>query len=82
MTAVLTRYENSLLKAIDRAAKAHGKTRTQFLREAAEEYVQKARVAELVRQDREGYRRKPIKSGEFGKWEKEQVWAEDDGWDK
>lgn len=31
---------------------------------------------ELERKHHEGYRRKPVKRGEFGDWETEQVWVE------
>jgi Arc/MetJ family transcription regulator len=31
---------------------------------------------ELERKHREGYKRKPVKQGEFGDWEAEQVWVE------
>jgi hypothetical protein len=30
----------------------------------------------LERKHREGYRRKPVKRGEFEDWEAEQVWVE------
>jgi len=34
----------------------------------------KVRIYELERKHREGYKRKPVKHGEFNKWAAEQIW--------
>jgi len=60
----------------DRAAKRLGTTRSGFTREALRSALRKVHIAELERKHREGYRRKPIKRGEFSDWESEQVWVE------
>jgi len=38
--------------------------------------LKKVQIDELERKHREGYRRKPVKRGEFWDWESEQVWVE------
>jgi hypothetical protein len=60
---------------VDSAAKKLGTTRSAFTREALRSAVKVVRVKELESKHREGYRRKPVKRGEFD-WESEQVWGD------
>jgi hypothetical protein len=46
-----------------------------FTREALRSALKVVRVKELESRHREGYRRKPVKRGEFD-WESEQVWGD------
>ncbi len=68
--------DDDLVAAVDRAAKQMGTTRSAFARKALRAALQKARVAEMERRHREGYKRKPAKPGESGDWESEQAWGE------
>jgi len=76
MKTVQMTLDEDLVLAVDKAAKRTGTTRSAFAREALRSALKKIRVSELERKHREGYRRKPVKPGEFSVWEGEQVWGE------
>ncbi len=76
MKTVQMTLDEDLVKAVDRAAKRLGTTRSGFAREALRSALRKVHIAELERKHREGYRRKPVKPGEFSNWESEQAWVE------
>jgi metal-responsive CopG/Arc/MetJ family transcriptional regulator len=67
--------DENLVKAVDSAVKKLGTTRSAFTREALRSALKAVRVKELESRHREGYRRKPVKRGEFD-WESEQVWGD------
>lgn len=60
---------------MEKTAKRIQTTRLAFIRNAPRSAMKKIRVSELERKHREGYRRKPVKPGEFSVWEGEQVWS-------
>ena len=68
--------EPELVAAVDRAARRLGVTRSAFTRRALRLAVEGIRVQELERRHREGYRRKPVRRGEFDGWTSEQAWPE------
>jgi len=68
--------DEDLLRTVDKVVRKLGTTRSSFTREALRTAVKKSRVQELEQKQREGYRRKPIKTHEFSNWENEQVWVE------
>ena len=74
-TVQMTLDEN-LVKAVDSAAKKLGTTRSAFTREALRSALKTVQVRELESRQREGYKRKPVKRGEFTDWESEQVWSD------
>lgn len=76
MKTVQMTLDEHLVKAVDKAAKQLGTTRSAFTREALRSALAKIRARELERRHREGYSRKPVKRGEFSIWESEQVWVE------
>ncbi len=75
MKTVQMTLDEHLVKAVDNAAKKLGTTRSAFTREALRSALKAVRVKELESRHREGYRRKPVKRGEFD-WESEQVWGD------
>ena len=75
MKTVQITLDENLVKAVDSAAKKLGTTRSAFTREALRSALNVVRVKELESRHREGYRRKPVKRGEFD-WESEQVWSD------
>jgi len=77
MKTVQMTLDEDLVKAVDRAAKRLGTTRSGFAREALRSALRKVHVTELERKHREGYRRKPVEPGEFSDWESEQAWADE-----
>lgn len=76
MKTVQMTLDEDLVMTVDKVAKRLGTTRSAFTRGALRAAIEKARIDELERKHREGYRRKPVKRGEFGDWESEQVWVE------
>lgn len=76
MRTVQMTLDEGLVSAVDRAAKQLGTTRSAFAREALRAALQKLDLQEKERKHREGYRRKPVRRGEFSGWESEQIWVD------
>lgn len=76
MKTVQMTLDENLVKAVDSAARKLGTTRSAFTREALRFALKEARVRKLESRHRQGYKRKPVKRGEFSDWESEQVWGE------
>lgn len=66
----------SLVTHVDRAAARLGLTRSAFTRRALREALERLRVQALEQRHREGYRRKPVRPGEFDLPESEQTWPD------
>lgn len=76
MKTVQMTLDENLVKAVDSAAKKLRTTRSAFTREALRSALKEVRVKDLESKQREGYKRKPVKRGEFSDWESEQVWCD------
>jgi metal-responsive CopG/Arc/MetJ family transcriptional regulator len=76
MKPVQMTLEPELIAAVDKAAHRLGTTRSGFTRQALREALQKIRVKELERLQRDGYARKPVRRGEFSAWTAEQAWVD------
>ena len=76
MKTVQMTLDENLVKAVDTAAKKLGTTRSAFTREALRSALKEVHVKDLETKHREGYKRKPVKRGEFSDWESEQVWGD------
>ncbi len=76
MKTVQMTLDENLIASVDRVAKRLGTTRSAFTRQALKTALREVRMNELERKHREGYKRKPVKHGEFEDWEAEQVWVE------
>jgi metal-responsive CopG/Arc/MetJ family transcriptional regulator len=76
MKTVQMTLDENLIASVDKVAKHLGTTRSAFTRQALKNALKEVRMNELERKHREGYRRKPVKRGEFEDWEAEQVWVE------
>jgi metal-responsive CopG/Arc/MetJ family transcriptional regulator len=74
-TVQVTLHED-LLATVDKMVKELKTARSSFTREALRAAIRKRQIQELERKHREGYRRKPVRTGEFSDWENEQVWGE------
>lgn len=68
--------EPDLVASVDRAAKRLGLTRSAFTRRALQAAIERLRIDQLERQHREGYRKKPVRRGEFDIWTREQAWPD------
>jgi metal-responsive CopG/Arc/MetJ family transcriptional regulator len=76
MKTVQMTLEPELVTQVDRVARRLGLTRSAFTRRALRAALEQLRVQELERRHRNGYRRKPVRSGEFDVWTSEQVWPD------
>lgn len=76
MTTVQMTMEPELVAEVDRVSRQQGLTRSAFARRALREALDRVRVRELERRQRDGYRRKPARRGEFSAWMREQAWPE------
>jgi metal-responsive CopG/Arc/MetJ family transcriptional regulator len=65
-----------LVAQVDRVARRLGVTRSAFTRRALRAELERARIAALEHRHREGYRRKPVRRGEFDGWIPEQAWPD------
>jgi metal-responsive CopG/Arc/MetJ family transcriptional regulator len=76
MKTVQMTLDEDLVVSVDKVAKRLGTTRSAFARKALKLALKEVRINELEQKHREGYKRKPVKRGEFDDWEAEQVWVE------
>ena len=76
MRIVQMTLDDALVQEIDQVVKRLGTTRSAFAREALRTALARVERQEMERRHREGYRRKPVQTGEFSDWEDEQVWGE------
>lgn len=77
MQVVQMTLDEDLVAAVDRAAKRLGTTRSGFARTALQAALGKLRTEELERKHRAGYARKPVRPGEFSRWETEHAWGDE-----
>jgi metal-responsive CopG/Arc/MetJ family transcriptional regulator len=68
--------EPELLRAVDRAARRTGTSRSGFTRSALREALARLEEKELERRHREGYARQPVHAAEFDVWSSEQEWGD------
>ncbi len=66
--------DDELLVRVNYAIKQSRTTRVEFFRDSLIYYLEKLRINELEKRQREGYQKKPVQTGEFDVWENEQVW--------
>jgi metal-responsive CopG/Arc/MetJ family transcriptional regulator len=76
MRTVQMTLDENLVDEVDKAAAKLGTTRSAFTREALRQAVARLKETSLERKHREGYKKKPVKKEEFGRWESEQAWGE------
>ena len=76
MRTVQMTLDPELVRAVDKAARKLGTTRSAFTREALRAALRRAHEKSLEERHREGYRRHPVKRGELSAWEKEQAWID------
>jgi metal-responsive CopG/Arc/MetJ family transcriptional regulator len=76
MKTVQITLDENLRASVDKVVKRLGTTRSAFTRQALKTALREVRMNELEQKHREGYKRKPVKHGEFSDWKTEQVWVE------
>jgi metal-responsive CopG/Arc/MetJ family transcriptional regulator len=76
MKTVQMTLDEELVEAVDRAARELGTTRSAFTRRALRRALTELQIGKLEEEQRLGYERQPVQSGEFTDWENEQVWID------
>lgn len=76
MKTVQMTLDEDLIKKVDKVTKKLGTTRSAFTRNALRAAIERIREKEIEHKHRDGYKRKPVKNGEFSDWENEQVWID------
>ena len=77
MTTIQMTLDENLLKEVDGTVKRLRTTRSALIRDSIRHYLETLHVSRLEAHDREAYKRKPVRPGEFDIWEAEQVWRDD-----
>jgi metal-responsive CopG/Arc/MetJ family transcriptional regulator len=75
MPTVQITLDAKLVNEVDRAAKRLRLSRSEFARRALATALERLRVGDLERRHAAGYRRQPVRRGEFDAWTTEQVWS-------
>lgn len=65
-----------LVAAVDKAARQLGTTRSAFARDALRGALRRLHEGSRELKHLDGYRRRPVKRGEFSDWETEQIWVD------
>lgn len=76
MKTVQVTLDETLVSAVDEAARKLNLSRSAFTRKALRTALKRVRDESEEQRHRAGYVRKPVKKGEFDIWEDEQVWGE------
>lgn len=79
MKTVQMTLDDDLVKAVDKAARELGTSRSSFTRKALKTLrsaLEKLHMTALERKHRAGYERKPMRRGEFDGWDNEQAWGD------
>ena len=76
MRTIQITIDERLINTVDREVKRQGATRSEFIRDALRKYLDYFKTKEKEQKQIEGYTKKPVSSGEFDEWEREQAWIE------
>ncbi|MBI4477241.1 MAG: CopG family transcriptional regulator [Acidobacteria bacterium] len=76
MKTVQMTLDPDLVTRVDKAARRLGVTRSAFTRRALAEALDRLQQRALEQRHRAGYRRKPVRRGEFDVWHHEQIWPD------
>lgn len=77
METIQVVLDAKLLKAADAEAKRHKVNRSELIRRALREHLERLRVMDLEQRDRRGYQAQPQRIEEYRRWEEVAAWPED-----
>jgi len=77
METVQVVLDAKLLKAANAAAKRHKVNRSELVRRALREHLERLRIRDLDERDRRGYQALPQRVEEYRPWEEAAAWPED-----
>ena len=80
MKTIQITINEALLLQVDEVVRAEKMNRSAFMRQALEAALHKYKIAQLEKQDREGYARIPQRPEEVEIWLPEQAWGNDEAW--
>ena len=76
MKTIQMTIDEQLLSEVDKAVRELDTNRSAFLRDALRQALKQLEIAEMERQQIEGYKSHPVEPGEFDVWLDEQHWQE------
>ena len=76
MVIIQMTLDEDLVARVDRAARRLKTSRSAFTRQALAQALKQLATLEREARHERGYRRKPVKPGEFSAWIDEQVWPD------
>jgi metal-responsive CopG/Arc/MetJ family transcriptional regulator len=77
MDTIQVVLDSKLLKAADSAAKRQKVNRSELVRRALREHLERLRVADLEDRDRRGYQVQPQRVEEYRLWEEAAAWPDE-----
>jgi metal-responsive CopG/Arc/MetJ family transcriptional regulator len=75
MKTIQMTLDEDLLNRVDKAIHELNTTRSAFIRESVQYYLERLKIKKLEKKHRDGYLKQPVATGEFDVWEYEQVWG-------
>jgi hypothetical protein len=75
MKTVQMTLDEELIAAVDAATRRFGTTRSAFTRDALRHELDRRRYQVMEERQIDGYRREPVRPGEFDIWHDEQAWG-------
>lgn len=76
MKTVQMTLDEALVKAVDKAARKLGTTRSAFARQALRAALERLEAKDLEAAHRLGYEKHPVGPNEFSPWETEHEWGD------
>lgn len=75
MKTIQMTLDEDLLNQVDGAIRELKTSRSAFIRQSLQYYLERLKVKELEKRHRDGYLKHPVQASEFDIWEDEQVWG-------
>ena len=77
MKTIQMTLDEDLVQKVDEVVRRMQTTRSEFTRAALRVAIKQFEARQLEEKHRRGYKRRPVKKGEFSLWEKEQGWGDE-----
>jgi metal-responsive CopG/Arc/MetJ family transcriptional regulator len=77
MKTIQVVVDEPLLRAADRVVRQEGTNRSALFREALREHLNRIRIRDLEKQEREAYRKQPDTDDDLVGWEQAATWPAD-----
>jgi Arc/MetJ-type ribon-helix-helix transcriptional regulator len=75
MKTIQMTLDEDLVRKVDQVVREMRTTRSEFTRSALRIAIEQIEARRLEEKHRRGYKRQPVKKGEFSLWEREQAWG-------